>query len=276
MRRLTDAYADRVLIGEIYLPIERLVAYYGDEGDGAHLPYNFQLLLTKWTAPAIAAVIERYEAALPDFGWPNWVLGNHDRPRVATRIGPENVRLAAMLLLTLRGTPTIYYGEELGMHDVPIPPDRVQDPLEKQVPGFGIGRDPVRTPMQWDAAPNAGFSDAEPWLPIPDDYTTQNVKAERDDPTSLLSLYRALLTLRRAEPALSVGSFRILHVDEDTMLYSRTHDGSSSGHRTELRRRTTDRQSPRRSNRHRYSPFHISRPLGRSQRIASTSGPTKR
>src|SRR6185312_17547381 len=96
------------------------------------------------------------------------MLGNHDQPRVASRIGADQARVAAMMLLTLRGTPTIYYGEEIGMQNVPIPPEAVQDPFEKNVPGMGLGRDPQRTPMQWDASPNAGFAAAgvKPWLPI--------------------------------------------------------------------------------------------------------------
>ena len=107
----------------------------------------------------IGNLIEQYEMALPPGGWPNWVLGNHDNPRIASRVGIDQARIAAMLLLTLRGTPTMYYGDELGMLNVPIPADHVQDPFEKNVPGKGLGRDPSRTPMLWDATPYAGFSD---------------------------------------------------------------------------------------------------------------------
>ena len=124
--------------------------------------------------------------------WPNWVLGNHDRSRVASRIGPAQARVAAMLLLTLRGTPTIYQGEEIGMTDVPIPPERVQDPWEKNVPGLGLGRDPVRTPMPWEGRPNAGFTSGRPWLPIGADNAAANVAAQRDDPASMLTLVSAL------------------------------------------------------------------------------------
>ena len=136
MRRVADEYPDRVMIGEAYLPIDRLMAYYGVDLSGFHLPFNFHLIATPWHPTALAALIEAYEAALPAGGWPNWVLGNHDRSRVATRIGPAQARVAAMLLLTLRGTPTIYQGEEIGMSDVPIPPERVQDPWERNVPGW--------------------------------------------------------------------------------------------------------------------------------------------
>jgi alpha-glucosidase len=147
MRRVADGYEDRVLIGEAYLPFDRLMAYYGVDLTGFHLPFNFHLLGTPWNPTAIAALINAYEAALPPGAWPNWVLGNHDRSRVASRLGREHAPIAAMLLLTLRGTPTVYQGEELGLTDVPIPPERVQDPWEKNVPGLGLGRDPVRTPM---------------------------------------------------------------------------------------------------------------------------------
>ena len=186
MRRLVDQYQDRVLIGEIYLPVERLVKYYGVNLSGVHVPFNFQLLLAKWHARDIARIISQYEAALPKGGWPNWVLGNHDRPRIVSRVGSKQARVAAMLLLTLRGTPTLYYGDEIGMHDVEIPPEKVQDPFEKNVPGRGLGRDPQRTPMQWSAAKNAGFTAGKPWLPIAEDYAQNNVEAERDDPFSIL------------------------------------------------------------------------------------------
>jgi alpha-glucosidase len=225
MRRVADAYpGDRVLIGEAYLPIDRLMAYYGRDLSGFHLPFNFHLLSTPWEAGAIADLIRRYEAALPPGGWPNWVLGNHDRSRLASRVGPAQARVAAMLLLTLRGTPTIYQGEELGMEDVPIPPDRVQDPWERRVPGLGLGRDPVRTPMQWDSGPVAGFTTAaEPWLPLAADHRAVNVAAQVADPGSTLALYRALLALRRAEPALSVGALDAVAGEGDVLTYGRRH-----------------------------------------------------
>jgi alpha-glucosidase len=114
MRSTLDAYPDRLLIGELYLPIERLVLYYGKDGKGAHLPFNFHLISIAWTAAAIATLVEEYEAALPPGAWPNWVLGNHDQKRIAARLGPAQARIAAMLLLTLRGTPTIYSGVTRG------------------------------------------------------------------------------------------------------------------------------------------------------------------
>ena len=221
MRRLVDQYDARVLIGEIYLPIDRLVKYYGTDLNGVHLPFNFELLLTRWRSGDIARIIAEYEAALPKRGWPNWVLGNHDRPRIASRVGSAQARLAAMLLLTLRGTPTLYYGDEIGMRDVRIPPDKIRDPFEKNVPGRGLGRDPQRTPMQWSAAQNAGFTDGEPWLPIAKDHVLANVETQRDDPNSMLTLYHQLIDLRRGDPALEVGSFELVTAKRDLLVYIR-------------------------------------------------------
>jgi alpha-glucosidase len=224
LRRVVDAFEDRVLIGEIYLPVERLVAYYGANLRGANLPFNFTLLSAPWKAREIDRLIAEYEAALPPNGWPNWVLGNHDRPRFASRIGRDQARIAAMLLLTLRGTPTIYYGDEIGMTQVAIPPERVQDPFEKNVPGVGVGRDGCRTPMQWSAAHGAGFSTGEPWLPLAKDFRSQNVESQRTEPTSILDLHRRLIALRRARPALTAGAYRPLSAEGDLLLYRREHE----------------------------------------------------
>jgi alpha-glucosidase len=221
MRQVLDAYDDRMMVGEIYLPVERLMAYYGASGQGAHLPFNFQLLALPWKAQEIAAAVQRYEALLPSYGWPNWVLGNHDKSRIATRVGAAQARVAAMLLLTLRGTPTMYYGDEIGMHDVSISPEQVRDPFEKNVPGLGLGRDPERTPMQWNSDVHAGFTTVRPWLPLPDDYRTVNVTVERKDLTSILNLYHRLSQLRRTEPALAIGEFAPLPGYGELMAYVR-------------------------------------------------------
>ena len=221
MRRVLEDYDERVLIGEIYLPLERLVAYYGEDLAGAHLPFNFQLIHTAWRAEAVAALIDEYEGLLPDGGWPNWVLGNHDQPRIGGRVPHGQGRIAAMLLLTLRGTPTLYYGDEIGLGRVPVPPDRVQDPWERNEPGLGIGRDPSRTPMQWDASPRAGFSSVKPWLPQDPAAERCNVEILRDDPGSILTLYRRLIALRRERPALSVGAYRRLALDGDVLAFER-------------------------------------------------------
>jgi alpha-glucosidase len=227
MRRVIDEFGSRVLIGEIYLPLQRLVAYYGNDLGGAHLPFNFALLSTLWSARSIEKIIADYEAALPEGAWPNWVLGNHDRPRVASRVGPEQARVAAMLLLTLRGTPTLYYGDEIGMHQVPIAPDQVRDPFEKNVPGIGAGRDGCRTPMQWDATDHAGFSAAVPWLPLAGDFVHENVINLDADTKSILSLYRALIALRRKLPQLVSGAYEPVAAQGDLLLYRRTSEGQA-------------------------------------------------
>jgi alpha-glucosidase len=225
MRRVLEESHERVLIGEIYLPIERLVTYYGKDLSGAHLPFNFQLVHTAWNGREFGALVEEYEAALPPGGWPNWVLGNHDQPRVAARVGPAQARVAAMLLLTLRGTPTMYYGDELGIGKVEIPPDAVQDPWERNEPGLGLGRDPERTPMQWDGSANAGFTDGRPWLPLDPAYETRNVEAQSKDPASMLTLCRRLLALRKQHQALSLGDYVPVRADANLFAYERVHPG---------------------------------------------------
>ncbi|HEX2141277.1 MAG TPA: alpha-amylase family glycosyl hydrolase [Candidatus Limnocylindria bacterium] len=226
MRGVLDEYDERVMIAEIYLPVDRLVDYYGrGERAGAHLPFNFHLILTPWDAREIELVVDRYEGALPANAWPNWVLGNHDLPRVASRIGPKQARIAAMLLLSLRGTPTLYYGEELGTEETPVPPEDVQDVREINQPGRGLGRDPCRTPMPWDGSPGAGFTTGRPWLPIGEDNRQRNVEALRSDPDSMLSLYRRLLELRRREPALTIGSYRPVPASGSVLAFEREQDG---------------------------------------------------
>lgn len=227
MRAVVDAYPERMMVGEIYLPVERLVTYYGDGGDtGVHMPFNFQLVTLPWNANSIRTAVNNYEATLPDYGWPNWVLGNHDQPRIASRIGTDQARVAAMLLLTLRGTPTMYYGDEIGMQNVQIPPDQVHDPAEKNVPGLGLGRDPERTPMRWNSEKGAGFTTVRPWLPIGHDVESINVEALRNDPKSILTFYRRLIDLRRTEPALAIGDYKHVDTKGDLFAFERS-DGEA-------------------------------------------------
>jgi alpha-glucosidase len=165
--------------------------------------------------------VDDLEAALPDFAWPNYVLGNHDQTRLATRFGGQaQARLAAMLLLTLRGTPTLYYGDELGLENGIIPTDKVQDPQGLNL-GVEYTRDVCRTPMQWDDSPNAGFSSAEPWLPVSKDYPIRNVAVQSAEPRSILNLYRHLLQLRRDSPALSIGAYQPLDSPANCSMYLR-------------------------------------------------------
>jgi alpha-glucosidase len=228
MREVLDAYPDRVLIGEIYLPIERLVAYYGRDMRGAHLPFNFQLIFAAWDAEHIARIVQEYEAALPEDGWPNWVLGNHDQKRIATRVGTAEARVAAMLLLTLRGTPTLYYGDEIGMENVAVPPGCVQDTWEKNEPGLGFGRDPQRTPMRWDGSEKGGFTTGTPWLPLCSDVATCNVAAMAEDPRSILTLYRRLIALRQQRPALHAGGYQAVRNEGDLLAFERCHHRDAS------------------------------------------------
>ncbi|WP_114783650.1 alpha-amylase family glycosyl hydrolase [Botryobacter ruber] len=223
MRRVLDSYDERMMIGEIYLPIHKLMTYYGSENDGAHLPFNFLLLSIPWNSEHIASEIAIYEGALPDGGWPNWVLSNHDQPRITSRVGEAQARIAAILLLTLRGTPTIYYGDEIGMRDVPIPPDEVQDPQGLNMPDLNLSRDPARTPMQWEDATNAGFSDAKPWLRLPEYYRRKNVKVQQNDPYSMLTLYRRLIQLRHEEKALNVGDYVPVYSDKQVLAFIRQY-----------------------------------------------------
>jgi oligo-1,6-glucosidase/alpha-glucosidase len=226
-RALADSYGDRLLVGEIVLPVAEMMEYYGRDRPGVHLPFNFQLVEAPWNAGFLRNMIAEYEAALPAGGWPNWVIASHDYPRIAAKLGEAQARVAAMLLLTLRGTPTLYQGDEIGIGNVIIPPNRVRDPKELREPGIGLGRDPCRTPMAWDNSPNAGFSATEPWLPLHQDWHTRNVATQERNPNSMLSLYRDLLKLRRAERPLSIGSIRMEEGSEHILAYRREHEYSS-------------------------------------------------
>jgi alpha-glucosidase len=200
----------RFMIGETHVfEPELWASLYGAELDEMHMPANFGLLRAQWNAASVRAHVDEIEAALPEGAWPNYVNSNHDDWRTATRVGPNQAKVAMMLLLSLRGTPTIYYGEEIGMENVPIPSDKEQDPFGKRVPGLGLGRDPERTPMQWDTSPNAGFcpEGIEPWLPLEDNWQERNVAVEREDPKSILNLTKELLALRKTLPALAVGDY---------------------------------------------------------------------
>jgi glycosidase len=216
LRQLLDAYSaerPRMAVGEIHIfDWVKWAEYYGQDLDELHMPFNFALLGVKWQAQAVRQVVDALERSLPPGAWPNYVLGNHDESRLASRYGPVQARVAAMLLLTLRGTPTLYYGDEIGMADVPIPTEQQQDPWGRRVPG--LGRDPCRTPMQWSPELHAGFSSPQTpqlWLPLDTNYQEVNVEYELADPLSILNLYRRLLAYRRATPALQWGSYQAMN-----------------------------------------------------------------
>jgi alpha-glucosidase len=216
-------------IGEIHIfDLQKWATYYGPHNDEMHMPFNFTMLGAPWDAAGVRKLVDELEAAIPAGAQPNYVLGNHDEHRVATRVGRQRARTFMLLLLTLRGTPTMYYGDELGMENVPIPSDKEQDPWGLRVPGLGLGRDPERTPMQWDATPNAGFCppSATPWLPVSDDYQTLNVAAQTSDASSMLNFTRKVLALRNQNAALHSGSYRPLDaVPSGVYAFVREHEG---------------------------------------------------
>jgi alpha-glucosidase len=204
LRTLVDRYpGDRVLLGEFYVPFEELVTFYGDAASELHLPLNLSLTWSKWDADTIGRTIAEYQALVAGRGWPTTTLDTHDQPRIASRAGIAQARVAALLLLTQRGTPTLYYGDEIGMRGVAIPPEQAVDPQGRRT---GRNRDPTRTPMQWSGDTHAGFSTVEPWLPVGVDRDTANVASQSRDAGSLLTLTRRLLELRAREPVLVHGA----------------------------------------------------------------------
>lgn len=221
IRAVVDEFEDRVLAGEVQGKTDRIGHFYGSSRPRLHLPLNFCLLDTPWDALSIQGSIDAYLNAIPADGWPNWVIGGHDKRRIAGKIGQPQCRVLAMLLLTLRGTPVFFAGDELGLEPVPIPPDRVQDPYEKLVGGHGLNRDPERTPMRWDATPTSGFTTGDPWLPIGPDAAVRNVATLRADEGSLLHLYRRLLALRKAHRPLVEGDYVPMRSRHDVVLFER-------------------------------------------------------
>ncbi len=232
MRKVFDSYdGDRVMIGETaFLEPETLARYYGTDLDGLHVPFNFTLhWRATWNPAHMRELIQPYYDALPPGAMPNFVIGSHDRVRPATRYGRENARGAMLMLLTLWGIPTIYYGDEIAMIDVPVPRAQWQDPWGINFPESGVNRDPQRTPMQWDASPNAGFCppSATPWLPLADDSDRVNVAAQNGNPNSMLSMTRKLLKLRHAMEVLhATGDFAFVTdgVPDGVLAYTRKLD----------------------------------------------------
>ena len=237
IRRVLDEYEGRMAVGEVFGTPAEIANYYGGEAlDGLHLAFNFQFIhesdlrggFSAWDAPTIRRIIAASEEGLPAGAQPCWAFGNHDRPRFISRHnsdgrGDERARAAALILLGLRGSPFVYYGEEIGMVDqLDIPEERRQDPARHH----SIWRDPARTPMQWDASPGRGFSRATPWLPFgPADIS---VAAQEHDPDSMLSLYRDAIWLRRQERALLEGTLELLPANDLTVAFIRRAPGARS------------------------------------------------
>ncbi len=228
-RRIADSYRGRVLVAEPHGQDRALAAScHGTAGDELHMAFNFEFLTRPWGAAAFRDSARRWYAALPPGAWPSFTLSNHDQSRHIHRYrkGPDTeprARAAAAMLLTLRGTPFLYYGEEIGMGCVRLPRSALRDPLGIRTwPLSGFGRDPERTPMQWDASDRAGFTAGEPWLPANPDYPVRNVAAQENDEGSLLVFYKSLLALRRRYAALRSGDLEFLGDDPDILAYRRS------------------------------------------------------
>ena len=232
LRRLR-AFADRrapgaVLISEAYVDaVTELVRFYGHADDEMHLPFNFFLAQVSARAAALfRQAVEDVEDACGD-RWPTIVLSNHDITRACDRYGEPDDRdamakLLAMMLLTLRGTPFMYYGEETGMrtHE-PAHLEEVRDAVGKIYWPVYKGRDGARRPMQWDPVPGGGFTRGTPWLAVSPDGMQRNVRDQRDDPASILCFYRALIRLRRTNTALQQGRYRTVRSHADVFAYVR-------------------------------------------------------
>lgn len=223
MRQVADEFDERVLLGELHLPVERVASL--STQYGLDIAMNFALIDVPWNGEAIGELIIRYERALGPRAWPNWTLGNHDRSRLATRLGTERVPAALLLLLTLRGAPTIYYGDELGLQDQPVGRGQERDCAALAAPEQGLGRDPQRTPMPWSRQPNLGFTTpgTVPWLPLSERAPGHTVAEQEQDPHSLLHLVRAVVALRARSAALSVGTVTIVHNDDSLLMFTRQH-----------------------------------------------------
>lgn len=222
LRALMDEYStagqERYAVGETFLSTAQKAAGYTGP-NLLHAAFNFEFLHARWSARRFAEVIERWEHMLGAENWPNYVLNNHDTPRSANRFhsifqsaeDDGRLKVSAALLLTLRGTPFMYYGEEIGMRDLSIHSKaEVLDPIGKTFWPFMKGRDGCRSPMQWDASPLAGFAPpgARPWLPVYENYPHRNVAAQQAAPNSLFHFYRKLIALRRQTPALLEGMYQ--------------------------------------------------------------------
>ena len=211
-RRLLDEYPERMCVGEVAGSVSTIADFYGQSDDELHMAFNFNLTHSPWRAPAFHQALSDWESTLPSGSWPCYALSNHDVQRHVSRYGAgrftePRAKVAAALLLTIRGTPFLYYGEEIGMRNVSIPRSEILDPPGRRYWPAYRGRDGCRTPMQWSAAPHAGFTVGVPWLRIGPNFRTVNVEAQQQDPDSLFSFYRRLIRLRRQTPALQRGSY---------------------------------------------------------------------
>jgi alpha-glucosidase len=231
LRQLLSAYPDAVLIGEAAADTPGgPAAFYGRGDDELHLVFDFRLLKSPWQADRFRRFLTDHVPTIPKGGWPTIVFSNHDQPRHIDRYGKAGdaearARAAALLLFTLPGTPFLYYGEELGMRNGKLRYGELRDPYTKRYWPFRPGRDPARTPMQWDGSYQAGFTTGRSWLPVAPQYAELNVAGETANPRSLLSLYKRLIEVRRRSPALTAGGYSLVHTEaQDCLLYERTAD----------------------------------------------------
>ncbi len=232
IRCILDSYPEKTSVGEVEDEDPRVTASYYGDNDELHMNFYFDLMFCRWKANAFKRTIDRWERILPAGAWPAYALSNHDQARAFSRYqrsgkGDRRARILATLLLTLRGTPFIYYGEEIGMKETRVSREKLRDPLGKKWYPFYPGRDGSRTPMQWENKPGAGFTAGEPWLPIGEELEKRNVAAQEKDPDSLLHFYRQLIRLRKDLPALQTGSYRSLEegVPFNCFLYLRELEG---------------------------------------------------
>ncbi|MET4092331.1 alpha-amylase family glycosyl hydrolase [Bradyrhizobium sp. S3.5.5] len=221
IREVMDSYPGRMLCGEVQGKTDRIGHFYGNDRPRLHLPLNFALLDSLWDALSLQATIDAYFNAIPEHAWPAWVIGGHDKRRIASKIGEAQMRVLAMLLMTLRGTPFFFAGDEIGRKRVPIPRDRIRDPFEELVPDHGLCRDPERAPMRWDDSTNGGFTAGNPWLPLEPPEGAANVAEQQRDERSILALFRALMALRREHSCLHSGGYEPLRSQNDVLAYRR-------------------------------------------------------
>lgn len=232
IRKIMDSYPERYVVGETYLAdAAQARTYIGP--DKLHAGFDFRYFHTKWGAASFGHAIQYWDALHSDEAWPNYFLNNHDTPRSTTRYKADEAdlrtRLLAAMHLTVRGTPFLYYGEEIGMRDIIVFPSELQDPVGKRYWPFNKGRDGCRSPMQWDNSAFAGFSHAKPWLKVHPSYIKRNVAVQDDDPGSLLNFYRSLITLRREHTSLHCGSIDLLPLYNDNLLaYKRSTEEDQS------------------------------------------------
>jgi len=225
LRTVLDDYPGVTSVGEIIDDDPaRIASYYGVNNDELHMNFYFELLHCRWKAGAFRRSIDRWEQILPEGTWPAYALSNHDVVRAASRYGgglkgKKRVRLLAMLLLTLRGTPFLYYGEEIAMQEAKLPKDMLKDPIGRRWYPLHQGRDGCRTPMQWNGEANAGFSLVEPWLPVGLNISRRNVADQEKDPQSHLSFIKQLIHLRKSLPVLQVGDYKSVDLGSPENVY---------------------------------------------------------